>query len=90
VDLIKIDAEGAEPEIWEGMQQTLLRHNPIVVLEFSPARYKDAAGFARAIEAAGYPLATIDPDSRIVPSSIEALANMSEDLTMLWLEKVND
>jgi len=86
VDLIKIDAEGAEPEIWEGMQQTL-RHNPIVVLEYSPSRYKDAAGFARTIEAAGYPLAVIDPASRIVPSSVDALANMSEDLAMLWLER---
>ncbi len=32
VDLIKIDAEGAEPEIWRGMQETLKRNPEITVV----------------------------------------------------------
>lgn len=47
VDLVKIDAEGFEPEVWAGMRETYLRHRPTVVLEFAPGRYADPAGFLR-------------------------------------------
>jgi FkbM family methyltransferase len=46
-DFIKIDAEGAEPEVWDGMTRTWNRARPATLLEFNPARYADAAGFAR-------------------------------------------
>lgn len=38
LDVVKIDAEGAEYQIWRGMQQTLERYNPRVLMEFSAAR----------------------------------------------------
>ncbi|WP_131196195.1 FkbM family methyltransferase [Lichenihabitans psoromatis] len=41
IDLIKIDAEGAEEAILEGMRLTLQRHKPILVLEYNPLRYTD-------------------------------------------------
>lgn len=34
--LIKMDIEGAEPRAWQGMQQTLKQHRPILIFEFSP------------------------------------------------------
>jgi FkbM family methyltransferase len=43
VDLIKIDAEGAEIEILAGMRQLIERHAPAVMLEFNAARYPDRA-----------------------------------------------
>ncbi|KGD99386.1 FkbM family methyltransferase [Rhizobium sp. YS-1r] len=45
IDFIKIDAEGAEEGIFEGMQETITRHQPIVVVEFNAARYADPGGF---------------------------------------------
>ncbi|TXI03066.1 MAG: FkbM family methyltransferase [Rhizobium sp.] len=45
VDFIKIDAEGAEEVILKGMAEIIARHRPMLVVEFNPARYSDAAGF---------------------------------------------
>ncbi|MBA8879376.1 FkbM family methyltransferase [Phyllobacterium myrsinacearum] len=45
VNFIKIDAEGAEQRIFEGMQQTIERHKPMIVMEFNAARYLNGAEF---------------------------------------------
>jgi FkbM family methyltransferase len=45
--LVKIDAEGAEPQVWAGMQRLLDRPLPTtVILEFRADRYPDPAAFA--------------------------------------------
>lgn len=44
--LIKIDAEGAEPLIWEGMKNTLKSNNVTTFLEWAPSRYENAGEFA--------------------------------------------
>lgn len=44
--LMKMDAEGAEPKIWEGMQGFLRRNSVTIFMEWQPDRYDDAAGFA--------------------------------------------
>lgn len=66
VDLVKIDAEGAEDQIWRGMTRTLSR-NPavVVVLEFVASRYGDPAAFLRDIRAEGFELRVVEHDSRI-------------------------
>ena len=72
VDLVKIDAEGAEPIIWRGMRRTIAE-NPglIVVLEFVPSRYDDPRGFVEAIRVDGFPLRYIAHDSSIETLSDE-------------------
>lgn len=45
IDVVKIDAEGAEIGILAGMQQIIRRDRPHLVLEFNAGRYQDAAGF---------------------------------------------
>lgn len=45
VDFIKIDAEGAEHDIFLGMRQTIEIHDPDIVLEFNAARYADPGAF---------------------------------------------
>jgi FkbM family methyltransferase len=45
LDLIKIDAEGAEEMIFEGMRRTIERFRPKLLLEFNAYRYKDARAF---------------------------------------------
>ncbi len=41
VDFLKIDAEGAEESIVEGMHQCLTHHKPSLILEFNAARSKE-------------------------------------------------
>ncbi len=45
IDLVKIDAEGGEQDIIAGMAEILRRDKPLLLLEFNPRRYADAAGF---------------------------------------------
>lgn len=40
VDVIKIDVEGHEYEVLKGAQQLLKKHQPVIVLEFSPHLYR--------------------------------------------------
>jgi FkbM family methyltransferase len=61
VDVIKIDAEGAELDIWRGMsglfEQT--RRPLTIFLEFAAARYADPAGFLDDIKASGFTLGEV-------------------------------
>lgn len=45
IDFVKIDAEGAEQDIVEGMTGILQRDKPVLLLEFNARRYRDPAGF---------------------------------------------
>ncbi|MDE2581422.1 MAG: FkbM family methyltransferase [Rhodospirillales bacterium] len=46
VGVVKIDAEGAERAIWNGMQQTIARNPDIrIVLEYNAGRLQDPMGF---------------------------------------------
>ena len=66
VDLIKIDAEGAEEAIWRGMRQTLARHQGItIIMEMKCSRYTNPQAFVREIRGAGFPLRHIDYDATI-------------------------
>ena len=40
IDMIKIDVEGYEYEVLHGIKNTLLKHTPILLLEFSGEAYK--------------------------------------------------
>lgn len=72
VDLIKIDAEGSEQAIWQGMRKTVMRNPSItIIMEISCARYADPHAFLRDIKDAGFALRHIDYDSSI--------ANLTED-----------
>ncbi|HEY9662934.1 MAG TPA: FkbM family methyltransferase, partial [Allocoleopsis sp.] len=72
VDLIKIDVEGAEYAVWQGMQDTIYRNKEItIVLEFGAARYANARGFLEEIVSAGFKLRYVDYDSHPKELSIE-------------------
>jgi FkbM family methyltransferase len=45
VDFIKIDAEGSEERIYQGMKATVERCRPTIVMEFNAARYRDPGAF---------------------------------------------
>jgi FkbM family methyltransferase len=89
VDLIKIDVEGAEENVWQGMQRTIA-DNPalVVILEFNVDRYEDARGFLGLIERAGFRLRYIDIDGEVKDVTVdELLSRQVGDDWMLYLAR---
>jgi FkbM family methyltransferase len=74
VDLIKIDVEGAEEAVWEGMELTI-EQNPrlVVILELNVDRYEDPRAFLEGIERAGFRPRYIDHDAEVKNVSIDEL-----------------
>jgi FkbM family methyltransferase len=83
VDVVKIDAEGAELDIFAGMAATLARHRPTVLLEFNAARYPDPAGFLHALRGTFDAVLALDFDSRLLPVTDDEIlgSRLGED----WL-----
>jgi FkbM family methyltransferase len=87
LDLVKIDAEGAEALIWEGMQKTLRRFpHAAVVLELHLQRDPpQVTSFLRQLERDGFGLRYINYEGEVVATdSATVLANPQEHWT-LWL-----
>jgi FkbM family methyltransferase len=84
VDLIKIDVEGAEEDVWQGMQETIMQ-NPglVVILEFNVERYEDTSSFLEAIELAGFRLRHIDFDAEVKKVTIDQL--LSRQVGQDWM-----
>jgi hypothetical protein len=89
LDLVKIDAEGAEALVWEGMQQTLRRFpHAAVVLELHLQRDPpQTVGFLHEIERAGYLLRSINYEGEIVPVEAAAILAQPQEHWTLWLQK---
>ena len=75
VDFLKIDAEGAEPLIFRGMQETLTRFKPDMILEFNYRRYADPHGFIADIMRHYPRLRYLDDSSNIADVSIPPARN---------------
>jgi FkbM family methyltransferase len=77
VDVIKVDVEGAEESVWEGMQRTI-EQNPglVLILEFNVARYDDPRSFVQAIERTGFALRYIDVDAEVKDVTIDELQRL--------------
>lgn len=89
LDLVKIDAEGAEALVWAGMRQTLNRFpHAAVVLELHLQRDPpQTVGFLHEIERAGYQLRGIDYDGEIVPTDAATILAKPHEHWTLWLQK---
>ncbi|NVE95293.1 FkbM family methyltransferase [Altererythrobacter lutimaris] len=82
VDFIKIDAEGAEQAIFEGMQETISRHNPLIVMEFNNVRGQ-ADAFAQKLREV-YPYAQyLESDGSVNPVDFDRL--MTDRRGVDWL-----
>jgi FkbM family methyltransferase len=68
IDIVKIDAEGAEPLIWRGMRRVLAENPQIrILIEFAPIHLRRAGSqpdeFLREIAAAGFRISRIEDES---------------------------
>jgi FkbM family methyltransferase len=85
VDLIKIDAEGAEEQILLGMERLLHHSPPALVLEFNARRCVDPAGVLARLLAIYGDMAAIDFDSQATPVTAETvLASESGEDWLLY------
>ena len=83
VDFIKIDVEGAEIAVWQGMRETIRRNKDItIVLEFGANRYPNPRAFLEEILAEGFILRYIDYDTQ--PKEISIDRCLSERETSYW------
>lgn len=86
IDFIKIDAEGSEYAIWQGMQGLLQRDNPILLMEFSPYHLGSSAEkLLTEIQAAGYPLRHVAHTGN--PEPITGAQLLGGGVDMLWLDR---
>jgi hypothetical protein len=91
VDVVKIDAEGAEPLIWRGMGKTLRRNRRIrVFMEFAPSLLlragSDPAEFLEQLTADGFRIQRVHDDSgELIDASLEELRTVfSVNLMLTW------
>lgn len=89
LDFIKIDAEGSEMAIWEGMRGILGRGAPlIVVMEFLLDRAPDAAGFLDEVAGLGFTLSCVDARQGLrAVTAGEVLASAGDVEWMLVLRR---
>jgi FkbM family methyltransferase len=84
VDLIKIDAEGAEEKIWQGMPETIRRHPQLtIIMEMRCSRYADPPGFVQRIQEGGFVLRHIDYDGEVRELTKQQL--LTERTNMDWM-----
>ncbi|HEX4612618.1 MAG TPA: FkbM family methyltransferase [Urbifossiella sp.] len=88
IDFVKIDAEGGESAIWEGMGE-LRRANPglTILMEFNRARYPSPAAFVARIRDAGYDLRHVETDGSLRPTPVPELEAGPAKDWMLWLAR---
>jgi FkbM family methyltransferase len=89
IDLIKVDVEGAELRVWNGMQRVVWENPGIaIILEFNARRPYDPHELLESIEREGFPLAFIDDLGDIRPTSRQQLLDekVGEDW-MLYLRR---
>lgn len=89
LDAIKIDVEGAEWDVWQGMEKVLARGRPMIVfLEFNKHRLADPDAFLDSIARHGFSLAWIHPKNGILPvDRATILARETLDDWMLLLTR---
>lgn len=89
LDLVKIDAEGAEALVWDGMQRTLQKFpHAVVVLELhllrDPQQTKE---LLEEIVEEGYALRHIDYQGFVCPASMQTILENPHEHWTLWLRK---
>lgn len=84
LDAVKIDVEGAEWDLWQGMEKVLARGRPMrIFLEFNKHRLADPDAFLDSIERHGFSLAWIHPKHGTLPISRATI--LARETTEDWM-----
>lgn len=89
LDLVKIDAEGAEALVWEGMQEALRRFpHAAVVSELHLKRdLPQTVEFLHQLQRAGRALRSINYEGHLVPTDPDTILARPHEHWTLWLQK---
>jgi len=87
LDLVKIDAEGAEALVWEGMQETLKRfpHAAVLVELHLQRDPPQVTSFLHQLERDGYGLRYLNYDGDIVQAEAATILAQPQEHWMLWM-----
>jgi FkbM family methyltransferase len=83
IGLLKVDAEGHEPEVLRGAEGCIARHVPQLLLEFTASAYEDAGGFLGQL-AERWTLGQIEVSAAVTPLDRDRV--LQSAITMLWGE----
>ncbi len=89
LDVVKIDAEGAEALVWEGMQQTVKRfpHAAVLVELHLQRDPPQVTSFLHQLERSGYALRFVNYDGDVVPIDSATIVANPQEHWILWLQK---
>lgn len=88
IDFIKMDAEGAEGDIWDGMPRILENPDIEIIMEFSPQVLDDkGVSTLEKIQRDGFHIQAINGESDFIDVEPEKLIEMNQ-LIMLYLARV--
>lgn len=86
VDVIKMDIEGSEAKAWQGMQETIANHHPVLLMEFFPALLERVSGvkgddFLNSVFACGYSAGVLRREQEMVTtqSTSEVIAEWEKE-----------
>jgi FkbM family methyltransferase len=89
VSLLKVDAEGAELEIFKGAERTLRQHAPLVVFEcenrhLAPGKVQDVFSY---LESLGYEGSFVCSNHVLPISGFDAVVHQRQDKKWFWKSK---
>ncbi len=89
LDVVKIDAEGAEALVWEGMQETLKRFPAVAVaielhLQRDPPQ---VTSFLHRLERDGFSLRYLNYDGEIISADADTILARPQEHWTLWLQR---
>ena len=89
LDLVRIDAEGAESLVWDGMQQVLRRFpHAVVVLELHLQRDPpQAVNLLHQVERTDYLLRSINYEGEVVPVRADTIRAQPQEHWTRWLQR---
>ena len=89
LDLVKVDVEGAEVLVWDGMQQTIARFpHAVVLIELHLQRDPpQAKSFLHQLERSGYTLRYINYEGDVTPIEASTIIDHPQEHWALWLQK---
>jgi len=90
IDLVKIDAEGAEALVWDGMQETLKRFPAVaVIIELHLQRDPpQTVSFLHQLERDGFGLRYLNYEGDIAATDAATIVANPQEHWMLWVQRL--